>query len=190
MIIGSPIRLSAARTVAFATVACAAPHVPDGPAAPPATWASARAGEFGFVHHETTGVTSAIWVDGREVAIQFDVSSNAVAKGALDTLDGRLLIANGDGTSIIVEGYLDSTTSWSPHDPDLPRAEAFHWFQLRGWHLRTPFRDPVWSDEIPETDHETPHLVRVRERADLRTTDFDPPLDAEFLPRFVMPRHP
>jgi hypothetical protein len=190
MIIGSPIRSSTAPTVAFAMVACAAPHVSEGPAPPPTTWASARDGEFGFVHRETTGITSAIWVDGKEIAIQFDVSSNAVAKGALDTLDGRLLIANGDGTSIIVEGYLDPTTSRTPHGADLPSSEEYHWFQLRGWHMRTPFQDPVWSDELPEADHEIPHIVRVRERADLRTTDFHPPLDVAFLPRFVMPRHP
>ena len=185
MLVGSPIRFSA-----FVMVACAAPHVAEGPAAPPATWASARAGEFGFVHRETTGITSAIWVDGRHVAIQFDVSSNAVAMGALDTLDGRLLIANGDGTTIIVNGYLDATTKWTPYGAAFPSPEAFQWFQLQGWHLLSPFRDPVWSDEIPETDRDIPHVVRVQERSDLRTTDFDPPLDVELLPRFVKARHP
>src|SRR5258705_13865211 len=57
---------------------------------------------YGFVHWETTGITSRIVVNRKKIPIQFGANSDALALRALLALKWEVLAPNASGRSIIV----------------------------------------------------------------------------------------
>ncbi len=93
---------------------------------------------YGFIFHETTGITTFLLVNGKEQAVQFTPQSSRLARETLFDLDAFHLYKNADGHHIVVEGVLDAETRWTPSGPGLPSSEPYRDFTLRFWH-------PAWS---------------------------------------------
>jgi hypothetical protein len=106
--------------------------------------------EYGFVHLETTGLTSGLIVPGAsrpanafagypDVMIVFSPDSDREAVDALEQLAAEVLIPNARGAGLVVVGTLNPTPCQTQTGPGRPEAETYREFRLSRWFLRAPF---------------------------------------------------
>lgn len=124
---------------------------------------------FGYVFHETTGLTSGVLDDGKLIAIQLRDDSDPVALRTLRDLGWPVLYANGDGHCIFVTGRLSPDVKWTPDRPDMAQSEPYRELTLESWHIVTPFRVRI------VTSVAVPQEFREESRAGLRAEDFRTP---------------
>jgi hypothetical protein len=114
--------------------------------------AMARASEskaYGFVHLETTGITSYVIAEGKRVAIRFSDSSDAPALAALEALRWQVLLPNADGRTIVVIGELDNEKKMTPSTPNMAQSQVYYDFRLTGWTIKIPFIYRDWKSGVP-----------------------------------------
>jgi hypothetical protein len=122
--------------------------------------------KYGFVHWETTGITSGIVMNRKKISIQFGADSDALALRALRALKWEVLAPNANGRSIILIGHLDCKPKFTPKCDQCATSEEYREFRLIDWYITTPFkvaRSP--GNQLPVTLH-------INRRSELLRTDF------------------
>jgi hypothetical protein len=121
---------------------------------------------YGFVHWETTGVTSGIVINGKKIPIQFGADSDALALRAFLALKWQVLAPNANGRGIIVIGQLSRAPRFTPKCDQCATSEEFREFRLIDWYIRTPFKVAHWDE------NRLPFTVHISRQRELRRTDF------------------
>jgi hypothetical protein len=98
-----------------------------------------RVHDFGFVHKESTGITSHVRLDGKDVPIQFGSDSSAASLASLRSLQPEVFLPNANGTTIHLVGQYYEGICHTPSAPDKPQSESYHEFRLDSWYILTPF---------------------------------------------------
>lgn len=140
------------------------------PTAQPSTAQVApEAATYGFLHQETTGITSYVILNGKESPIQFRSDSDPVALNAFKALKWQVFLPNADGQKLFVVGQYFAETKRTPVCKSCPESEEYHEFKLVDWYLTTPFK------ATREDCENCPYLLEenLRERSRLELTDFD-----------------
>jgi len=109
---------------------------------------------FPYVFSESTGITSAIIINGKKINIKFSNDSDLVALKALTSLEWFVLYPNGDGEHIFLEGYLDNKIHWTPSSPTMAQAESYQEMKLVNWYIKTPFKRINLKNELLPDKHE------------------------------------
>jgi hypothetical protein len=139
------------------------------PAAPPGdARVEPEVAAYGFVHHETTGLTARVIINGQERPIQFRPDSEPVALAALRALKWQVLLPNANGQKLFLIGQYFAEPKRTPSCERCPEAEEYHEFKLVDWYLTTPFK------ATREDCEDCPYLLEenLRERGRLEQTDF------------------
>jgi hypothetical protein len=123
---------------------------------------------YGFVHWETTGITSGIVVNRKQIPIQFAADSDALALRAFLALKWEVLAPNATGRSIIVVGQLGLEPKFTPKCDQCATSEEYREFKLADWYIVTPFK-VVREDCGPR-----PYLRKenLQTKSGLELTDF------------------
>lgn len=157
---------------ALALCGCAGPPHGGGPVRhgarlqPPGTGGST----YGFVHRETTGITSYVVVQGGERAIRFSADSDGGAVRSFRALTGRVMLPNADGRSIFLTGELSAETMRTPSCEGCPTPEEYREFRLQDWYIVTPFR--AVREDCGDCSYLMPE--NLRDRTGLERSDFEP----------------
>jgi hypothetical protein len=148
---------------------------------------------YGFRYIDSTGHTQFAVVNGKSVAILFAPSSNSIAVKSLLYLDWKVLIPNGTGQKIMLEGELTKRTHKVPFSPTSGYPEGFTYteFVLHHWYLKVPFKERMYIDPndpiLGSRDILRYSLLR---RHFKRTKGFNP-ADRSFNPkRYLKPLRP
>jgi len=120
--------------------------------------------KYGFVHWETTGITSGIVMNRKKISIQFGADSDALALRALRALKWEVLAPNASGRSIFLIGHLDCKAKFTPTCDQCATSEEYREFRLIDWYITTPFK----VARRPEN----PLTVHINHRRELLRTDF------------------
>ena len=134
---------------------------------------------YGFVHHERTDATEFIIVKGTELTIDFDMEkSDRQAVSSFFALNHNIFLPNANGKNIVLEGYYTAGT----HAVKSGTPYQAHWFVLRHWYIKSPFR--VWNDaDVTAEDMERHKKFRKSLiRADFEAKFGFDPKDANFDP--------
>jgi hypothetical protein len=129
--------------------------------------ANAQLLEYGYVFHETTGITSHILKDGKEIPIQFSSDSNQEQLKMLDSLKWNILYPNSSGDKIFLIGELTKDTKNTPEKANMPSSQTYQNFKLIGWYIKIPFMEMVIKDI-----NDLPHEFRYIKRNLLKKSDF------------------
>jgi hypothetical protein len=121
---------------------------------------------YGFVHWETTGITSGIVVNRKQIPIQFGVDSDALALRAFFALKWEVLAPNAAGRSIMVIGQLGTAPKFTPKCDHCAQSEQYREFRLIDWYITTPFKVAHWPE------NQLPFTVHINQQRELRRTDF------------------
>lgn len=132
------------------------------------SYSNAQPLEYGYIFHETTGITYHILKDGKEIKIQFSSDSNQRALKLLTSLKWNVLYPNSKGDKIFLKGVLRKEINKTPHGPDRAQSEDFQYFKLISWYIKTPFMETKVKDEgmLPQ------EFIFIK-RANLKKTDFE-----------------
>jgi hypothetical protein len=124
---------------------------------------------YGFAHHETTGITSAIIINGKEAPILFRSDSDPMALKALHALNWRVLLPNADGKNIFLIGQYFVEPKHTSKCEGCLQVEEYHEFKLVSWYITTPFK------ATREECENCPYLLdeNLKARSSLELTDFD-----------------
>ena len=122
---------------------------------------------YGFVFHETTGITTNVLLDGEEVAIQFHPDSNPIALASLRALKWNVLYPNSKGERIFVTGRYSTETYRTPSCDGCPTSEEYHFFTLNDWYILVPFEE--WQDK----DGDPLGEIVTNQRQSLENGDFE-----------------
>ena len=139
------------------------------PSAPPGNvQVEPEVATYGFVHHETTGITAYVIINGQERPIQFRSDSDPVALNALHALKWEVLLPNANGQKLFLIGQYFAEPKRTPSCERCPTAEEYHEFKLVDWYLTTPFK------ATREDCEDCLYLLEenLRERSRLEPTDF------------------
>jgi hypothetical protein len=85
---------------------------------------------YGFVHLETTGITSYVIIDGKEMPIQFRADSDPLAVKSLNALNARILLPNSDGKKLFLIGQYFAEPRHTPGCPGCATIEEYREFRL------------------------------------------------------------
>lgn len=114
--------------------------------------------DYGFVHHETTGITAAVVDGAAEVPVLFSSDSSPDALASFRRLKASVLLPSADGRHLVVTGSLARETARTQAAPDRAAPEAYREFRLDAWHLVAPF--------LERKDASAPLVTRSSLRAD------------------------
>ena len=124
---------------------------------------------YGFLHMETTGITSYVIVNGKRKPILFRSDSDPLAIKSFDALSSRITLPNTDGKKLFVIGQYFSEPRHTRSCPECATAEEYREFRLVDWYIITPFK------EVREDCGPCPYLrsENLRKRSSLELKDFD-----------------
>lgn len=103
-----------------------------------------RYDSYGYVFKETTGMTSHIVINGKEVPISFSKDSAPLALRSLRALKWKVLYANSAGRTIFIIGEYSAAPRMTPPGPGYAQPEEYHEFKLVRWYIVTPFEGFFW----------------------------------------------
>jgi hypothetical protein len=95
---------------------------------------------YGFVHWETTGITSYVIVNGKEKPILFSPDSDPLAMRSFDALNPRILLPNTDGKKLFLMGQYFSEPKHTRSCPGCAGSEEYREFKLVDWYIIAPFK--------------------------------------------------
>lgn len=95
---------------------------------------------YGFVHHETTGISSYVIINGKEIPIRFRADSDSLAVKSLKALNWRIFLPNSDGTKLFLIGQYFAQPKRTSSCEQCPEAEEYREFKLLDWYITTPFK--------------------------------------------------
>jgi hypothetical protein len=123
---------------------------------------------YGFVHLETTGITSYVIIKDKKTPIQFRLDSDPLAVKSLNALKARVLLPNSDGKKLFLVGQYFAEPKRTRGCPQCATIEEYREFRLVDWYILTPFK-VVREDCGPGAYLRSEHL---REKKHLELTDF------------------
>jgi len=124
---------------------------------------------YGLVHKETTGITTYILHDGKEIPIMFSPDSERQALEALRALKWNVFLPNTDGKNLFVTGRLGKNKKFTPHGVGRATSEEYFDFKLVKWHLKTPFKRAYWKNGVVVLGG----VILKEKRQHLESDDFD-----------------
>ena len=130
--------------------------------------AEPKVGTYGFVHHETTGITSSVIVNGVERRIQFHPDSDPIAVKSFNALSGKILLPNSNGKKLFLVGQYYTAPKHTAKCDRCPTVEEYREFKLMDWYIVTPFK-------VVRDDCENCAYLRkenLRNRRSLKREDF------------------
>lgn len=95
---------------------------------------------YGFLHSETTGITSYVIINGKKKPIQFRSDSDPLAMKSFDALHSRILLPNTDGKKLFLIGQYFSAPKRTRSCPQCADSEEYREFKLVDWYIIAPFR--------------------------------------------------
>jgi hypothetical protein len=95
---------------------------------------------YGFVHLETTGITSYVIINGKEMPIQFRADSDPLAMKSLYALNSRILLPNTDGKKLFLIGQYFAEPKHTRSCRQCATVEEYREFKLVDWYIITPFK--------------------------------------------------
>ncbi len=105
------------------------------------SFANAQSLEYGYIFHETTGITTYILNNGKEIAIKFSSDSDQDVLKMLYFLKWNVLYPNSKGDKIFLRGILNNKINKTPSGPHRAESEDFRYFKLISWYIKTPFME-------------------------------------------------
>jgi hypothetical protein len=128
-----------------------------------------RVKTYGFVHVETTGITSYVIVNGKEKPILFRPDSDPLAMKSFNALNSRIRLPNTDGKKLFLIGQYFSEPKHTRICRECAKAEAYREFRLVDWYIITPFK------VVREDCGPCPYLreENLRKKSGLELKDFD-----------------
>lgn len=131
--------------------------------------AEPKVGTYGFVHEETTGITSSVIVNGIKRPIQFHPDSDPIAVKSLNALSGRIILPNSNGKKMFLVGQYYTAPKYTPKCDRCPTVEEYREFKLIDWYIVTPFK--VVRDDCENCAYLLNENLRTRQS--LKREDFD-----------------
>ena len=122
---------------------------------------------YGFVHWETTGITSGLVVNRKRIPIQFRADSDALTLRAFLALKWEVLAPNANGRSIILTGQLDREPKFTPKCDQCATSEEYREFRLISWYITTPFK------VARRPENQLPFTYQISQRRELLRSDFN-----------------
>jgi hypothetical protein len=124
---------------------------------------------YGFLHSETTGITSYVIINGKKKPIQFRPDSDPLAMKSFHALDSRILLPNTDGKKLFLIGQYLSEPKHTRSCPQCADPEEYREFRLVAWYIIVPFK------VVREDCGPCPYLreENLRTKGSLELTDFD-----------------
>jgi hypothetical protein len=122
---------------------------------------------YGYVFHETTGITNHIDQNGKEIPVKFSSKSNLQNLAALRSLKWNILYPNSGGNKIYVVGVLGRREKMTFSGPNLSTPEKYMDFTLSDWYITVPFIEIRLQDES-----NIPHQMENVTRYNLNAYDF------------------
>jgi hypothetical protein len=122
---------------------------------------------YGYVFHESTGITNHIGQNGKEIPVKFSSKSNSQNIAALKSLKWNILYPNSGGNKIYVIGVLGHREKMTPSGPNLSNPEKYRDFALADWYITVPFIEIRLQNESI-----VPHQAENVTRYILNTYDF------------------
>jgi len=124
---------------------------------------------YGFLHMETTGITSYLIVNGKKKPILFRPDSDPLAMKSFDALNARIILPNSDGKKLFLIGQYFSEPRRTRSCPECATAEEYREFKLVDWYIITPFK------VVREDCGPCPYLreENLRRKSSLELKDFD-----------------
>jgi hypothetical protein len=113
--------------------------------------AAPQSQHYPFVHMETTGLTTAVLVNGERVTIAWDPASNSEALASLDALRPETFLAVATyGSALQVVGTLAPELRRTVAEPRGAASEAYRSFVLQDWYVVAPFQrfEPAGGDPL------------------------------------------
>lgn len=102
--------------------------------------AEPKIGTYGFVHHETTGITTSVIVNSIERRIKFHPDSDPIAIKSLMALTWKVLLPNCDGKKLFLVGQYFTASKRTSKCDRCPGVEEYREFKLLDWYIITPFK--------------------------------------------------
>jgi hypothetical protein len=124
---------------------------------------------YGFMHSETTGITSYVIINGKKKPILFRADSDPLAVKSLYALNSRISLPNTDGKKLFLIGQYFSEPKHTRSCPQCADSEEYCEFKLVDWYIITPFKI------VREDCGPCPYLreENLRKKSSLEVKDFD-----------------
>jgi|SRR6266542_2898164 len=110
------------------------------PSQPSTIQVEPRVKTYGFVHMETTGITSYLIVNGKEKPILFSPDSDPLAMRSFNALNSRILFPNADGKKLFLIGQYFAEPKHTRSCPQCAGSEEYREFKLIDWYIIAPFK--------------------------------------------------
>lgn len=130
---------------------------------------------YGFVHHETTGTSSYIVINGKQIPIRFRADSDLVAVRSLNALNWKIFLPNSDGTKLFLIGQFFARPKHTSSCEGCSTVEEYREFRLVDWFIITPFE--VVRDDcndcsyLLKTNLQTRHQLELKDFSDFEGRD-------------------
>ncbi len=124
---------------------------------------------YGFLHSETTGITSYVIINGKAKPIQFRADSDPFAMKSFDALKPRISLPNTDGKKLFLIGQYFSAPKHTHSCPQCADSEEYREFKLVDWFIIAPFK--VVRDDCGPCAYLRPENLRTKTALELK--DFD-----------------
>jgi hypothetical protein len=95
---------------------------------------------YGFLHEETTGITSYVVINGKAKPIQFRPDSDPLAMKSFDALKPRISLPNTDGKKVFLIGQYFSAPKHTRSCPQCADSQEYREFKLVDWFIIAPFK--------------------------------------------------
>lgn len=95
---------------------------------------------YGFLHSETTGITSYVIIIGKAKPIQFHPDSDPLAMKSFNALKARISLPNTDGKKLFLIGQYFSAPKHTRSCPQCADSEEYREFKLVDWFIIAPFK--------------------------------------------------
>lgn len=120
---------------------------------------------YGFVHRETTGITSYAVINGKHLPIQFRADSDPLAVKSLNALNWRILLPNTNGKRLFLIGQYFAEPKRTARCDACPAVEEYHEFRLVHWYITTPFR--IVSEDCVDCSYLREENLRTKRNLEL-----------------------
>jgi len=124
---------------------------------------------YGFLHSETTGITSYVIINGKKKPILFHADSDPLAVKSLYALNSRIILPNTDGRKLFLIGQYLAEPKRTRSCRQCAKSEEYREFKLVDWYIITPFK------VVREDCGTCPYLreENLRTKNGLELKDFD-----------------
>lgn len=95
---------------------------------------------YGFVHEETTGITSFVIISGKKMPIEFHKDSDRLAVNSLYALNWKIFLPNTSGKKLFLIGQYFPEPRHTRVCRGCADSEEYREFKLLDWYIIAPFK--------------------------------------------------